>query len=198
MIKRLFDIIFSFIGLIFFSPFLLIFALKIKFDSKGTIFFRGKRVGKNGKVFRIFKFRTMVENAESLGGPSTAADDSRLTKIGKFLRKHNLDELPQFINVLKGDMSFVGPRPEVPSEVETYNKETRDLILSVKPGITDLATLENIHEEEILKGSKDSHKTYREVIKPKKLKLACKYVKERSFWLDIKIIVKTIKVAFDF
>jgi len=198
MIKRLFDIIFSFIGLMFFSPFLLIFALRIKFDSKGTIFFRGKRVGKNGKVFRIFKFRTMVENAESLGGPSTAADDSRLTKIGKFLRKHNLDELPQFINVLKGDMSFVGPRPEVPSEVETYNKETRDLILSVKPGITDLATLENIHEEEILKGSKDSHKTYREVIKPKKLKLACKYVKERSFWLDIKIIVKTIKVAFDF
>jgi len=198
MIKRLFDITFSFIGLIFFSPFLLIFALRIKFNSKGSVFFRGRRIGKNGKIFRIFKFRTMINNAENLGGPSTAADDPRLTKIGKFLRKHNLDELPQLINVLKGEMSFVGPRPEVPSEVETYNKEIKDLILSVKPGITDLATLENIHEEEILKGSKDAHKTYREVIKPKKLELACKYVKERSFWLDIKIIVRTIKVAFDF
>ncbi len=198
MIKRLFDIIFSFIGLIFISPFLLIFALKVKFSSKGPVFFRGRRVGKNEKVFRIFKFRTMVENAENLGGPSTAADDPRLTKIGKFLRKHNLDELPQFINILKGEMSFVGPRPEVPSEVETYDKEIKDLILSVKPGMTDLATLSNIHEEEILKWSKDPHATYRKVIKPRKLELACKYVKERSFWLDIKIIIKTIKVAFDF
>ena len=198
MIKRLFDIIFSFIGLIFISPFLLIFALKVKFSSKGPVFFRGRRVGKNEKVFRIFKFRTLVENAENLGGPSTAADDPRLTKIGKFLRKHNLDELPQFINILKGEMSFVGPRPEVPSEVETYDKEIKDLILSVKPGMTDLATLSNIHEEEILKWSKDPHATYRKVIKPRKLELACKYVKERSFWLDIKIIIKTIKVAFDF
>jgi len=195
MTKRLFDIIFSFIGLIFVFPFLLIFALIVKIDSKGPVFFRGRRVGKNGKVFRIFKFRTMIDNAENLGGPSTAADDQRLTKIGRFLRGHNLDELPQFINILKGEMSFVGPRPEVPSEVETYDKETKNLILSVRPGITDLATLENIHEEEILKGSKNPHQTYREVIKPRKLELAKKYVETRSFFLDIKILIKTFKSA---
>ena len=195
MIKRLFDIIFSLIGLTLSSPLLLFFSLLVKFSSKGPVFFRGRRVGKNGKVFRIFKFRTMVENAENLGGPSTAADDPRLTNIGKFLRKHNLDELPQFINILKGEMSFVGPRPEVPSEVETYDKEIRDIILSIKPGMTDLATLSNIHEEEILKWSKDPHTTYRKVIKPRKLELACEYVKKRSFWLDIKILIKTFKSA---
>ena len=159
------------------------------------MFFRGKRAGKEGKVFRIFKFRTMVRDAENLGGPSTAADDARLTRIGRKLRRHNLDELPQFIDVLRGKMSFVGPRPEVPQEVETYDKETKDVILSVRPGITDLATLENIHEEEILKGSKDPHQAYRELIKPKKIQLAKQYVKTRSFWLDIKIILKTVKSA---
>ena len=195
MLKRLFDIVFSFFGLIITFSLLLLFAISIKLDSKGPVFYRGKRVGKNGKIFRIFKFRSMVLNAEKLGGPSTSADDLRLTKIGKFLRKHQLDELPQLINVIKGEMSFVGPRPEVPSEVETYDKETKRMILSVKPGMTDLATLTNLHEEEILKGSKDPHQAYREKIKPKKLKLAVEYVKKRSFWLDIKIIFQTLKSA---
>lgn len=195
MLKRLFDIVFSFFGLIITLLLFLIFAILIKFGSKGPVFYRGKRAGKEGREFRIFKFRTMVKEAERLGGPSTSADDSRLTKFGKFLRKHNLDELPQLINVLKGEMSFVGPRPEVPQEVETYDEETKKIILSVKPGITDLATLANVHEEEILRGSSDPHQAYREIIKPKKLKLTVEYVKNRSFWLDLKIIFKTLKSA---
>lgn len=194
-VKRLFDIIFSFFGLILVSPWLFLFTFLIKRESPGPAFYRGERVGKDGKIFRIFKFRSMVLEAEKLGGPSTSADDPRLTKFGKFLRSRNLDELPQLINVLKGEMSFVGPRPEVPSEVETYDEETKRIILSVKPGLTDLATLQDLHEEEILRGSSDPHQTYREIIKPKKLKLAIEYVKKRNFWLDIKIIFKTLKSA---
>lgn len=195
MIKRFFDIILSFLGLIITLPLILIISFLIKRDDPGPVFYRGKRVGKKGKEFKIFKFRTMVQNADKIGGPSTAGDDPRLTKIGKFLRKYNLDELPQLINVLKGEMSIVGPRPEVPQEVETFEEETKRIILSVRPGMTDLATLENVHEEEILKGSKDPHATYQKLIKPKKLKLAVEYVKRRSFLLDLKIILKTIKTA---
>jgi len=196
MTKRLFDIAFSFFGLIIASPILLLVTLLIKIDSKGPIFYRGKRAGKDGKEFRIFKFRTMAPDAEKLGGPSTAADDPRLTNFGKFLRKRKLDELPQLINVLLGQMSIVGPRPEVPSEVETYDSKTKEIILSAKPGMTDLASLANLHEEEILKGSKNPHQTYQELIKPQKLRLAVEYVKNRSFWFDIKIIFKTIKSVF--
>ena len=195
MLKRLFDIIFSFFGLILVSPLFLFIGILIKRESPGPAFYRGKRVGKNGKEFRIFKFRSMVLDAEKIGGPSTSADDPRLLKIGKFLKKHNLDELPQLINILKGEMSFVGPRPEVPSEVETYDEETKKIILSVKPGITDLATLSNIHEGEILRGAADPHEAYRKLIKPQKLSLAKQYVKNRSFWLDLKIILKTLKSA---
>ena len=195
MIKRLFDIIFSFFGLILAFPLFLVIAFLIKRESPGSAFYRGQRVGKNGKIFRIFKFRSMVLDAEKLGGPSTSADDPRLLKIGKFFKKHNLDELPQLINILKGEMSFVGPRPEVPSEVETYDEETKKIILSVKPGMTDLATLSNIHEGEILRGAADPHEAYRKLIKPQKLSLAKQYVKNRSFWLDLKIILKTLKSA---
>ena len=193
MLKRLFDIIFSLLGLILVSPLFLFIGILIKRESPGPAFYRGKRVGKNGKEFRIFKFRSMVLDAEKIGGPSTSADDPRLLKIGKFLKKHNLDELPQLINILKGEMSFVGPRPEVPSEVETYDEETKKIILSVKPGITDLATLSNIHEGEILRGAADPHEAYRKLIKPQKLNLAKQYVKNQSFWLDLKIILKTLK-----
>lgn len=196
MAKGLFDIIFSFFGLILVWPLLFLIALLIKLDSRGPVFYRGVRTGQYGKTFRIFKFRTMVPEAEKLGGPSTSADDPRLTKFGKFLRKHKLDELPQLINVLKGEMSLVGPRPEVPSEVETYNEETKKIILSVKPGLTDLASLADLREEEILRGRKDPHEAYRQLIKPQKLKLAKEYVKKRNFWLDIKIILKTIKSVF--
>jgi len=195
MLKRTFDFISALIGLILVSSLLLIIAFLIKRSSEGPVFFRGVRVGKNGKEFRIFKFRTMVVNAEKLGGPSTAADDPRLTKIGKFLRRYNLDELPQLINILKGEMSIVGPRPEVPQEVATFDDNVRKVILSIRPGMTDLATLENIHEEEILKGSKDPHLTYQKLIKPKKLKLAMEYVEKRSFLLDLKIIFRTIMSA---
>jgi len=195
MAKRLFDIVFSFLGLVIVLPLLGGIAFLIKLDSGGPVFYRGMRVGKGGREFRIFKFRTMVKDAEKLGGPSSSADDPRLTKFGKFLRKHNLDELPQLIDVLRGKMSFVGPRPEVPQEVETYDPEVKKIILSIRPGMTDLATLENIHEGEILRGSQDPHRAYREIIKPKKLKLATEYVKKRSFWLDIKIILKTLKSA---
>jgi len=195
MAKRLFDIIFSFTGLIMVFPLLSLLAIAIKVTSPGPVFFRGERVRKNGKIFKIFKFRTMISNAENLGGPSTSADDSRLTKIGKFLKKFQLDELPQLINVLKGNMSFVGPRPEVPSEIDSFDLKTRKIILSIKPGMTSLATLVNPHEGEVLKGSKDPHKTYCEKIKPEKIRLNLEYVNKRSFWLDIKIIIKTFFVA---
>ena len=194
--KRLFDIIFSLIGLVITFPLWCLIAFLIKLDSPGPIFYKGTRVGKKGKLFKILKFRSMVPDAEKLGGPSTSADDFRLTKIGKLLRKYNLDELPQLINILKGEMSFVGPRPEVPQEVETYSKKVKEIILSVKPGLTDLATLSNIHEEEVLKGSPDPHKTYREKIKPEKIRLSLEYVRRRSFLLDIKILIKTLLVAF--
>ena len=195
MIKRLFDILFSFLGLILVSPLFLVIAFLIKRESPGPVFYRGERIGKNGKPFRIFKFRSMVMNADKIGGPSTSADDPRLLKIGKFLRRYQLDELPQFINIFRGEMSFVGPRPEVPSEVERYDEETKKIILSIRPGLTDLATLEDVHEEEILRGAKDPHEAYRRLIQPKKLALAKEYVKNRSFWLDIKIILKTLKSA---
>jgi len=195
MIKRIFDIIASSIGLLLLSPFLIFVSILIKRDSKGPVFYKGLRVGRRGKKFKIFKFRTMVPEAEKIGGPSTSADDTRLTKVGKFLRKRNLDEFPQLINVLKGDMSFVGPRPEVPQEIEHYPEEKKRIILSVRPGITDLASLNFPHEEEILKGSKDAHQAYREKIQPEKIRLGIKYVKEKSFWLDIKIIIKTIFTA---
>jgi len=196
MAKRFFDLIFSTLGLIIASPLLAILSLAIKISSPGPVFFRGKRIGKNEKPFKIYKFRSMVENAEELGGPSTASDDPRLTKIGLFLKKFQLDELPQLINVIRGQMSFVGPRPEVKMYVDMMTEEERNTILSVSPGMTDLASLWNFHEGEILKGSADPEKTYLEKIRPEKIRLQIKYVKERSFLLDIKIILKTILKAF--
>lgn len=196
MFKRLFDLFFSFLGLLAIFPLLTILALIIKITSPGQVFFRGNRVGRHGKEFRIFKFRTMVENAEKLGGPSTAGDDLRLTKIGKFLKKFQLDELPQLINVFKGEMSLVGPRPEVPFYVKMMSEEERRVILSVPQGMTDLASLWNFHEGEILKGSSDPEKDYQEKIRPEKIRLQIKYVKDRSIFLDLKIIIKTILKVF--
>ncbi|MCK4781651.1 sugar transferase [Candidatus Parcubacteria bacterium] len=195
MLKRLFDIIFSFFGLIITLPLFLVIAVLIKNDSKGPVFYRGERVGKRGKLFRIYKFRTMVTDAEKLGGPSTAGDDPRLIKIGKFLKKYQLDELPQLINVLKGEMSLVGPRPEVKMYIALFTEQEK-IILSVLPGMTDWASLWNFHESEILKGSPDPEKTYLKKIRPKKIQLQLKYVKERSFWTDIIIIFKTIIKIF--
>ena len=168
----------------------------VKLDSKGPVFYKGLRIGRWGKPFWIYKFRTMVPGADKIGGPSTAADDPRLTKVGKFLKKYQLDELPQLINVLKGEMSFVGPRPEVPQYIELLSKEEKEKILSVRPGMTDYASLWNFHEGEILKGSPDPEKVYLEKIRPKKIKLQLKYIEDQSFWLDIKLILKTIFKIF--
>jgi lipopolysaccharide/colanic/teichoic acid biosynthesis glycosyltransferase len=164
----------------------------IKAGDGGPIFYRGVRVGRYGKLFRIFKFRTMVVNAEKIGGSSTADDDPRITKIGKFIRKYKLDELPQLINVLKGEMSFVGPRPEVQHYVNMFTAGEK-AILSVRPGITDWASFWNSDEGAILAGSPDPEKTYMEKIRPEKIRLQLRYVREQSFWIDLKIIFLTLK-----
>lgn len=193
--KRLFDIVLSLCGLIIISPLLIIISIIIKANDGGPLFYRGVRVGLYGKLFRIFKFRTMVMNAEKIGGSSTSDNDLRITKIGKFLRKYKLDELPQFINVLKGDMSIVGPRPEVEYYVNMFTEEEK-AILSVKPGITDWASLWNSDEGALLAESEDPDKTYFEEIRPEKIRLQLKYVNNHNFWIDIKIIFLTIIAIF--
>ncbi len=195
MVKRMFDIIFSVFGLILFSPVLIGISIVIKKEDRGPVFYRGIRVGRYGKPFRIFKFRTMVVDAEKIGASSTAEDDPRITKIGKWIRKYKLDELPQLLNVLKGEMSFVGPRPQVPWAVELYNEKEKR-ILDVRPGITDYASIKFRNEAEILKNSKDPDKTYLEKIAPEKLKLSLKYLENMSLWSDIKIIFTTIRAVF--
>ncbi len=190
-IKRIFDFISSFIGLILLSPLFIIVALLIKAEDKGSVFFRQERVGQNGKTFKIYKFRTMVENAEKLGAQVTKEDDPRITKIGRILRKYKIDELPQLINVIKGDMSLVGPRPEVEKYVEIFKEDYKE-ILKVKPGITDYASLEYKDENKLLKGSKNPEKIYIEKILPEKIKYYKRYIKDISFITDIKLIFKTI------
>ncbi len=193
--KRVIDIVLSFTMLVMISPLFIVVAILIKFGDGGPVFFKGKRIGKDGKPFRMFKFRSMVVNAENLGGSSTSEDDPRLTKIGKFLKKYQLDELPQLINVLTGEMSLVGPRPQVPWAVELYSPEEKQ-ILNLRPGMTDWASLWNFHEGEILKGSKNPDKDYMEKIHPQKMKLSLKYVKNHSLGIDFKIILETIKKIF--
>lgn len=191
-LKRFFDIVMSVAGIFLLVLAFLIIAILIKISSEGPVFYRGVRVGKEGKLFRMFKFRTMVQNADRIGGPSTAWDDNRLTKIGILLRRFKLDELPQLINVLKGEMSLVGPRPEVQMYVNMMTDEEKRIILSVKPGITDLASLWNIDEGAVLAGSPDPEKAYQEKIWPEKKRLQIKYVKEQSFFKDLAIIFRTL------
>ena len=171
-----------------------VLALLIRREDEGPIFYRGIRVGRYGKPFKIFKFRTMVINAEEIGGPSTAADDPRITRIGRLIRKYKLDEVPQLINVFKGEMSLVGPRPEVQHYVDMFTDEERT-ILTVRPGITDWASLWNPDEGSILSGSPDPEGTYIVKIRPTKLKLQLKYVRERSFLVDLGIILRTIAIV---
>lgn len=190
--KRLFDIFFSFWGLFFLLPYLAIIAIFIVADSKGGVFFKQVRVGKNNKDFKIFKFRTMKPDSDKKGLITVGAKDNRVTKIGYYLRKYKLDELPQLINVLVGDMSFVGPRPEVRKYVEIYNPEQQK-VLEVKPGITDYASIEYSNENELLAKSNDPDKTYIEEVMPAKLKLNLKYINEIGLSTDIKIIFATIK-----
>lgn len=196
MLKRLFDIIFSFLGLIFLLPIFIVISFLIKFDSAGPVFYRGIRTGQQGRHFKIYKFRTMVVNAEKIGGPSTANDDQRITRSGRYLRKYKLDELPQLISVFKGEMSFVGPRPEVSQYIGLLTKKERTAILSIRPGITDYASLWNSDEGSILAGSPNPEKVYLEKIRPRKIKLQLKYVRHHSLLIDIKIILKTLKIVF--
>ena len=192
MLKRLFDIVFSLFGLIVLSLLFLIIIIKMKLDSKGPIFYRGKRMGLHGEPFGIYKFRTMRIDADKMSAsPSAGDDDPRITKFGKTLRTYKLNELPQLINVLVGDMSFVGPRPEVEQYVNIYTEEEK-AILTVRPGITDYASIKFHNEGEILKGSPDPDKTYEEVIRPEKLRLQLEYVRTRSLWVDFKIMLKTM------
>jgi lipopolysaccharide/colanic/teichoic acid biosynthesis glycosyltransferase len=192
--KRMFDFTLAFIGLIFLAPLLLATAIVIKLDSPGPVFYLGNRIGLNGVKFRIFKFRTMVEDAEKTGGLSAALNDSRLTRIGRFLRKYKLDELPQLINIIWGEMSFVGPRPQVEQYTILYNEEEK-IILSVKPGLTDYASIRFINLGKILGDDKVDEKYYRE-IEPEKNRLRIKYVKNRSMRVDFKIIIQTLLSLF--
>jgi lipopolysaccharide/colanic/teichoic acid biosynthesis glycosyltransferase len=191
MMKRIFDIFFSLIILICTLPFLLIIAILIFLTDFGPVLYKAPRVGKNGKLFKMFKFRTMVVNADKIGASSTTLSDSRITKIGKFLRKTKFDELPQMINVFIGNMSVVGPRPEVKYFTDLFTEEEK-AILSVKPGITDFASVWNADEGKILEGTQDPDKAYMKLIWPEKKRLQLKYVKERSFWTDIKIVFLTL------
>ena len=188
-IKRLFDVLFSLLVLLLICPIILFVAIAIKLSSPGPVFYRGIRTGLHGIPFRILKFRTMVVDAESLGGPTTGTNDKRVTPIGAFLRKTKLDEIPQFINVLTGDMSLVGPRPEVLEYTSTYTGEER-CILSMRPGITDYASIEFADLDDRV-GDKDPDKYFREHIMPQKTALRIKYVKEWSLWSDFRILWMT-------
>jgi lipopolysaccharide/colanic/teichoic acid biosynthesis glycosyltransferase len=191
--KRLFDVVFSWVGLLVLFPLTLVIAILMKLSSPGPLLYAGTRIGQFGKPFRLLKFRTMVVNADKIGGPSTADDDPRVTAVGSILRRYKLDEIPQLINVLKGEMSFVGPRPEVASEVALYTPEQRQL-LNVVPGITDWASMTFHNEGEILKGSSDPHQTYQQKIRPEKIRLGLEYVKKRSFWVDLQILIGTLEL----
>jgi len=190
LLKRCFDLSLAVGLLIPLVPVFLLISVLIRLESPGPVFYRGRRVGFRGRPFRIFKFRSMVINADKIGGPSTADGDPRVTRVGRFLRKRKLDELPQLLNILKGEMSFVGPRPEVPMYVDLFTSEEQ-AILSVLPGITDWASLWNSDEGTLLAGVPDPEKVYLEKIRPEKIRLQLKYVRERSFGVDLRIIFQT-------
>ena len=192
MFKRLFDLFFSALGLLLLSPVLLFIGLWVLLDSPGGMFFRQVRVGRNGKDFRLFKFRSMRVGSEAKGQLTVGAADSRITRSGLFIRKYKVDELPQLLNVLLGDMSLVGPRPEVPRYVALYNAEQKR-VLEVRPGITDYASIEYVNENELLSKAADPEKMYIEEIMPAKLKLNLKYIQEQGLATDFKIILNTIR-----
>jgi lipopolysaccharide/colanic/teichoic acid biosynthesis glycosyltransferase len=195
--KRLFDIVASVAGLTLLSPVMLLTALLIRLDSPGPVFFRQHRVGKDFRPFQIYKFRTMVQEAPLRGGLITVGVDSRITGVGNFLRQTKLDELPQLINVLKGDMSLVGPRPEVPQYVEMFRKDYEQ-ILSVRPGITDLASLKYRDEATVLGRSVNPEQEYVERVLPDKIKLAKEYTAHASVAFDVALIFKTFVRLFHY
>lgn len=192
--KRLLDLFVAALGLVALSPLLLVVTALIRFSDGGHVFYRGVRVGRHGRPFRVFKFRTMRVDAEKIGGPSTAADDPRITRVGRWLRKSKVDELPELLNVVVGDMSLVGPRPEVEQYVRLMSDEER-VILSVPPGLTDWATLWNSDEGAVLAGAADPERAYLEIIRPEKIRLQLEYVRRRSFWIDLMILLQTVRAV---
>jgi len=193
--KRTFDILFSFIGLICIAPVFIVLFILIAADSKGGIFYKQVRIGKNLKPFKLFKFRSMYTDADKKGLLTVGNNDNRITKIGYYLRKYKFDELPQLINVFIGNMSFVGPRPEVEKYVKLYNNEQLK-VFNVKPGITDWASIQYVNENELLAQSKNPEKTYIDEVMPAKLKLNLAYVNDNNILVDIKIILLTFKAIF--
>ncbi len=189
--KRLFDVVASAAGLVVLSPAFAVIALLIRRDSPGPVFFRQRRVGRHGEEFLIYKFRTMRTEVSGKGRELTVKDDDRVTRIGTTLRHYKLDELPQLINVVRGEMSLVGPRPEVPRYVAAWDEETRATVLSVRPGMTDLASIKYRNESALLEASADPERTYLEEIAPAKNALTMHYVRHRTLWLDLKIIGQT-------
>jgi lipopolysaccharide/colanic/teichoic acid biosynthesis glycosyltransferase len=195
--KRWLDCLLASVGLLFLSPLMLAAVVVIKIDSpRSSILYRGWRAGRSGQPFKILKFRTMVPDAEHLGGAETPDDDPRITRVGPFLRRLKIDELPQLFNVLAGEMSIVGPRPEVLEEVQHYSDEELQL-LQVRPGITDWASIRFHHEGRITLGSSDPHRVYHEVIRPEKVRLGLDYVEHHSFAIDCRIILRTLIVIFE-
>lgn len=191
--KRVFDLLFSVIGLLFLVPVFLLIAIWITLDSPGPVFFRQVRVGRFGEPFRIFKFRTMWAEGEAKGKQITVRDDIRITRAGRFLRRYKLDELPQLLNVVKGEMSLVGPRPEVQRYVTLYPEGVREKVLSVPPGMTDYASIEYMDENALLADADDPETVYIERVMPVKLRNYERYVTERSIGMDLKIILATLK-----
>ena len=190
MTKRIFDFTAALVGLLLLSPLFLLVGIWIKLDSRGPVFFRQPRVGKDGVMFDIVKFRTMFDEAHD--GLLTIGHDRRITPAGRFLRRHKLDEFPQLFNVVAGTMSLVGPRPEVPRYVDCYPPEVRQVVLSVAPGITDWASIYYKEENSLLSRSSNPEAAYLETILPAKLKYNLRYVHERSFWNDVRIIFTTL------
>lgn len=192
VLKRLIDILFSIAALIVLSPVIVIISLIIFFQSGSPIFFYQERVGKNWRKFKIIKFRTMIKNAHNIGHKISTNDDLRVTKAGRFLRKYKLDELPQLFNILKGDMSIVGPRPEIPKFVNVFSNEYSE-ILKIKPGLSDYAALIYSNEASLIEPSHNPEEYYKSEILPQKIKLYKRYIEEMGFLTDIKIIFLTIK-----
>lgn len=195
MSKRLLDFIVSTLGLLILAPFFLLVGLVIKIGSEGPVFYLQERVGKGGRIFKLFKFRTMHTGADKAAAITIGLRDARITTVGLYLRKFKMDELPQLINVWKGEMSLVGPRPELKKFVDLYSDDQLQVI-SVKPGITDFASIQFYNENKLLEGKKDPIDFYIRKIMPVKLELNLKYIKQQSFWLDIKIILQTIFSIF--
>jgi lipopolysaccharide/colanic/teichoic acid biosynthesis glycosyltransferase len=195
VVKRTYDVLVAAVGLAVLSPLFAVCALLIKSDSRGPVFFRQERVGRGFRPFEILKFRSMVEDAPQIGGCLTMGGDRRVTRVGRILRKMKIDELPQLFNVLKGEMSLVGPRPETPCYVDMFREDYEE-ILQVRPGITDLASLKYRNEASLLAASEDAEREYIDRVLPDKIRLAKRYIRQRSFSLDVTLIARTLLLVW--